>query len=317
MNWRCLIIDPMHASIVQLLETEGIEVTYLPNIKKEAVAEALKEKEVLILRSKTTVDQSLLAHAAQLKFVLRAGAGIEKVDLDYIKSKGIELLNAPEGNRDALGEHAVALLLAVLNNIIKSNQEVNQGIWDREGNRGIELMRKKVGLIGYGHMGFAFASRIKAFGCKIFAYDKYKTGFSDAYVTEAELNTISEECDIVSLHIPLTDETKNFINTDFIRSFKKPFYLINTARGEVLDQQALLEGLQSGKILGAGLDVLNNEKLKTHSEVEKKQLNYLSTHPNVVLTPHVGGWSFESYIRINEVLVKKLKNKIQELKNIS
>lgn len=298
----------MHESIVPLLTELGFDVDYLPKINRDEVLESISVYQGLILRSKLLVDKSILDRAEQLQFIARAGAGLDKIDLDEVSKRGIKLLNAPEGNRDALGEHTLGLLLSLTNNIVKSDREIRRFTWDREGNRGYEIGGKTVGLLGYGNMAQAFAKRLKPFGCEILAYDKYKVNYSDQFVKESSLEEIKERADIFSIHTPLTPETRGLVDHDFLSSFKKPFWLLNTARGEIIPIIDLLNFLNEGKILGASLDVLENEKIRIMSESEKKHYNELFEKHNVILTPHVAGWSFESYRRINDVLVSKIKN---------
>ncbi len=305
---KILIIDDMHESIVPLLTELGFDVDYLPEINRDEVLESISIYQGLILRSKLLVDKAILDRAEQLEFIARAGAGLDKIDLDEVSKRGIKLLNAPEGNRDALGEHTLGLLLSLTNNIVKSDREIRRFTWDREGNRGYEIGGKTVGLLGYGNMAQAFAKRLKPFGCEILAYDKYKVNYSDQFVKESSLEEIKERADIFSIHTPLTPETRGLVDHDFLSSFKKPFWLLNTARGEIIPIIDLLNFLNEGKILGASLDVLENEKIRKMSESEKKHYNELFEKHNVILTPHVAGWSFESYRRINDVLVSKIKN---------
>ncbi|MBD8490327.1 phosphoglycerate dehydrogenase [Echinicola sp. CAU 1574] len=306
---KILIIDEMHPSITPLLMEAGFEVNYRPEINRKEILEVVGEYEGLIIRSKTPMDEPLLKEANKLRFIARAGAGLDKIDLDYIAENNIELFHAPEGNRDAVGEHAVAMLLSLFNNLHKSDSEVRKGIWDREGNRGEELQGKTVGVFGYGNMGQAFARRLKGFGVKVLAYDKYREGYGDENANEASFETIQEQADILSIHVPLTDETRNFFTTKVLRGFKKPFYLINTARGEVISLDTLNETLSDGVLKGALLDVLENEKLHTLSSAQKMSFDRLVQRDNVMFSPHIAGWTFQSYEKINQVLVAKIKGK--------
>lgn len=306
MEKKCLIIDDMHESIVPLLAEIGFEATYAPGITREEILAQIGDYEGVLVRSKTTIDKEFVDHAQKLKFIGRAGAGLDKIDVEYVESKGIEILNAPEGNRDALAEHAVGMLLNLLNKINAADQEVRKWIWDREGNRGVELSDKTVGIIGYGYMGQAFVQRLRAFDCRILVYDKFKKGFGTKTVEEANLDKIFQKADILSLHVPLTPETKGWINKDFIQNFRKDIYVLNTARGEILPLSDLLELLDSGKVLGAALDVLEKEKFDQLSQEERARFENLFKRKNVLLSPHVAGWTFASYKRINEVLVSKI-----------
>jgi D-3-phosphoglycerate dehydrogenase len=253
------------------------------------------------------MDRPLLERAKRLKFIGRAGAGLEKIDLDYLAQRSIQLFHAAEGNRDAVGEQAVGMLLALLNHSIRSDQEVRKGIWKREENRGEELGGKTVGIIGYGNMGSAFAKKLLGFGVKVLAYDKYKSGFGDHFVEEVGLEKLQAQSDIVSLHVPLTPETKNWLTLDVLRGFRKPFYLINTARGEIIGFDALNKALDEGILIGAVLDVLENEKFQTFSPEQKLSFERLAARENVIFSPHIAGWTLQSYRRINEVLVDKIQ----------
>ncbi|PWL29014.1 NAD(P)-dependent oxidoreductase [uncultured Roseivirga sp.] len=306
MNKKCLIIDDMHESIVSLLAEIGIEATYAPGMTRAEILNTVGDYEGILVRSKTTIDKEFIDHAQKLEFIGRAGAGLDKIDVEYVESKNIEILNAPEGNRDALAEHAVGLLLSMLNNINAADQQVRNWIWDREGNRGVELSDKTVGIVGYGYMGQAFVQRLRAFDCRILVYDKYKKGFGTKKVEEVSLEKLFSKTDILSLHVPLTPETRSWINKDFIQQFRKDIHVLNTARGEILPIKDLLELLDDGKVLGAALDVLEKEKFNQLSNEEKTRFEDLFSRKNVVLSPHVAGWTFASYKRINEVLVSKI-----------
>ncbi|GGF20288.1 NAD(P)-dependent oxidoreductase [Echinicola rosea] len=301
-----LIIDEMHASITPLLEAKGFKVNYSPKITREEIEEIIGDYEGLIIRSKTPMDKALMEKAKKLKFIGRAGAGLDKIDLDYIREHGIRLFHAPEGNRDAVAEHAVAMLLMLFNNLQNADREVRQGIWDREGNRGEELQGKTVGVFGYGNMGKAFARRLSGFGVEVLAYDKYLENYSDEYATEATFEDIQQKADVLSIHVPLTSETRDFFTVEVLDDFSKPFYLINTARGEVVSLESLNEALEKRILKGALLDVLENEKLQSLTPLQKRSFDKLVMRTDVVFTPHIAGWTFQSYKKINEVLVKKI-----------
>ena len=303
---KCLIVDEMHESIQDLLSQIGMASVYAPNASREEILDQIGDFEGLLIRSKTTVDKELIDRARHLEFIGRAGAGLDKIDVDYVESKGIEILNAPEGNRDALAEHAVGMLLSLLNNINSADAEVRNWIWDREGNRGVELSDKTVGIIGYGYMGQAFVQRLRAFDCRVLVYDKYRKGFGTKNVEEVSLEKMFAKADILSLHVPLTEETRGWVNADFFNQFRKDIFLLNTARGEIVPTKDLLQLLDSGKILGAALDVLEKEKFGQLTVDQKTMFENLFTRKNVVLSPHVAGWTFASFKRINEVLVGKI-----------
>lgn len=304
---KVLIIDEMHLSILDLLEKEGFQVTYAPKITRAEILDQVSEYEGLIIRSKTPMDRELLEKATRLKFIGRAGAGLDQIDLDYLADRGVKLFHAAKGNRDAVAEHAIGGLLALFNHIPKADQEVRKGIWDREGNRGHELMGKTVGIFGYGNMGSAFAKRLKGFGVQILAYDKYKVDFGTETVQEVMWEKVKAEADILSIHVPLTSETRNFFTLEELRGFAKPFWLINTARGEVINFATLNEAFDQGILRGVVLDVLENEKFQRFSPEQKAEFERLAQRENVIFSPHVAGWTFESYVKINEVLVKQIK----------
>jgi D-3-phosphoglycerate dehydrogenase len=228
--------------------------------------------------------------------------------LDYLAQRNIQLFHAAEGNRDAVGEQAIGMLLALFNHSIRADQEVRKGIWNREENRGEELGGKTVGIIGFGNMGSAFAEKLRGFGVKVLTYDKYKSGFGDDFVSEASFAKIQAEADVVSLHVPLTSETKNWFTIEILRQFQKPIYLINTARGEIIGFDALNQALDEGILRGAVLDVLENEKFQTFSPEQKHEFERLAARENVIFSPHIAGWTHQSYRRINEVLVDKIRS---------
>lgn len=304
---RVLIADEMHPSLFAMLDNLEIAYDYLPKIKRPEIIAQIADYEVLIIRSKTAVDQEVLAAATRLRVIGRAGAGLDLIDVDEAAKRNIKVFAANEGNRDTVAEHVVGMLLTLLHKIHWADAQVRKGIWLREENRGVELGGKTVGLIGYGHNGQATARRLSGFGVRVLAYDKYRADYADAYAQEATLSTILAEADVLSLHVPLTDETYRWVNTALIEQFTKPFYFINAARGEIAVLADVLAALQQGKLLGACLDVLENEKLNQLNAEQQATFEALCQLPNVVLTPHVAGWSHESYVRINEVVVKQLK----------
>jgi D-3-phosphoglycerate dehydrogenase len=305
---KILIADSMHSSLFNMLEEKGWEYAYHPEYRREDIKAALPGYDGLIIRSKTFVDKEMLTDAKNLKFIARAGAGLDLIDLDVAKALNIEVFHAGTGNRDAVAEHALGMLLGLFNNILKADREVRNGTWDREGNRGVELMNKTVGLIGYGNNGTATAKRLSGFGCRVLAYDKYRDHYGNEFAQESSVEQIMAEADILSLHIPLTEISRYWIDEKFIEQFSKPFYLVNLSRGEIVKLEAVVAGLQSGKILGACLDVLENEKIAKLTPSQQASFDYLRTSDKVVLTPHIGGWTHESYVRINQVLVEQISN---------
>ena len=305
----CLIVDEMHPSLQPLLLGIGIETDYQPGLTAAEIPAALAARpyEGLMVRSKLRVTAELLAHGPLLRYVARAGAGVDNIDVAAMAAAGVTLLNAPEGNRDAVGEFAVGLLLALLRNIARADHEVRQGQWRREANRGEEIGGKTIGLLGYGHMGRAFARRLGAFGCTVLAHDADPAVPADDYATLVSLRELQARADVLSLHIPYSAANHHFVNEALLAGFAKPIWLLNTARGEVLHHAALVAGLRAGTVRGAALDVLDNEKLSALTAAQQVVFDFLKTAPNVVLTPHVGGWTHESYARINEVLVEKIR----------
>ena len=303
----CLIIDPVHDSLFAMLEEIGWKSDYQPLITRDRIHEIHNQYQGLIVRSNTFIDHGLLGDHPTIRFVGRAGAGMDILDQVYLNAKGIHVLHASEGNRDAVGEFTVGVLLSLLRNIPKADREVRESRWGREGNRGEEIMGKTVGIIGYGNMGQAFARRLGGFECTVLAYDKYKAGFSDRFCKEATLEQLREESDIVSLHIPLTTETRSLVSQEYLSAFRKPIILINTARGEILSLPHLVEALDAGTVRGAALDVLENEKLEKLSEHQLLTFNLLCKRTNVIFTPHIAGWTFDSHVKINVALTQKIK----------
>lgn len=304
MSKKILIVDDLHPIFKEQAEALGYEVHDRPDITGAETLAAVKDYDGIAVRTKFRIDKEIFDAAPKLKFVARAGAGLDNIDIDIAKEKGIALLAANEGNMDAVGEHAVGLLLALMNNFRKADVEIRNGIWDREGNRGYELKGKTVGIIGYGFMGQSFARKLSGFGVNVIAYDKYKTGFSDEFAREVSMEEIVKHSDVLSLHIPLTKETKQMVDDEYFFHFKKPIFFINTARGEIVNVKAVLNNITNGKILGAGLDVLEAEKFPTLAEQD--WYDALKINEKLILTPHVAGWTFDSYRKISEVLADKL-----------
>ena len=301
---KILIVDDLHPIFKTKAIALGYEVHDRPQISREETMAIVADYTGIAVRTKFRIDQALMDAAPSLKFVARAGAGLDNIDQAYALTKNIALINAPEGNRDAVGEHATGLLLALMNKFQMAGAKIRQGIWDREGSRGWELKGKTVGIIGYGFMGQSFARKLAGFEVNVIAYDKYKTGFSDAYAREVSMEEIVKHSDVLSLHVPLTTETRQLVDEEYLFHFKKPIFFINTARGEVVNTRAVLSAIKAQRILGAGLDVLEIEKfpaLGTQDWYEE-----LIATDNVILTPHVGGWTLDSYRKISEVLAEKL-----------
>lgn len=304
---RVLIIDEMHPSIFPMLERIGVQADYRPTIKPIDVCEALAGFDGLIVRSKMRITAETIRFADNLKFVARAGAGVDNIDAAALDKRGIALLAANEGNRQAVGEFTLGLLLSLTRNIARGDREVRNKVWLREENRGEEIGGKTIGIFGYGNMGQSFARLLQTFGCRVLAYDRFAPEKVTVPAEQVPMEVIQAEADVVSLHIPYIPENYNFADEAFFSGFKKPIWFLNTSRGEVVDQDALVAHLKKGTIKGAALDVLENEKLNTLTEKQLASYNYLINAQNVVLTPHIGGWTHESYVKINEVLVQKIE----------
>jgi D-3-phosphoglycerate dehydrogenase len=306
---QVIFIDSVHPVLEQKLEQAGMVCLQHTKTNFETLQTILPEAYGIVIRSRFTIDSDFLKFCPNLKFIARSGSGLENIDTKACKDLGIRVYNSPEGNRNAVAEHALGMLLSLLHKIQKADKEVRQGEWNRESNRGEELDGKTVGIIGYGNNGAAFAKKLRGFEVRVLAYDKYKSGFGDHFVQECTLNAILEQADVISFHIPQNKETRSFLNKEFVASMQKPFYLLNLSRGKIVDTAALVEGLQKGKIKGAGLDVLEFESKSFESFFEQElpgSFSYLINSENVVLTPHVGGWTSESYVKLSSVLADKI-----------
>lgn len=303
---RVLITDAVHESLIDGLVQLNYSVNYQPEISEVEVVKIIHDFEGLIVNSKVYVGSGLIDKAGKIKFVCRLGSGLEVIDTELCSKRGIAVFNSPEGNRNAVAEHALGMLLSLMNHICTSGAQVKNQEWKREQNRGTELSGKTIAFIAFGNTAQAFAKLLKGFDVRMLAYDKYlqKSDFSD--VELCSLDKIFSEADVVSLHLPLTNETEYMIGRRFLEKFRKPIWLINTSRGKVLRTSDLLECLNSQKIEAAGLDVLENEKLDTYSEAEKKIFSELASRSNVLITPHIAGWTHESKRKIAEVLLQKI-----------
>ena len=307
---KILHIDSNHPSLWEQLERAGFQNETDFNSTKQEVEIKIENYHGIVIRSRFKIDKTFLDKATNLKFIARVGAGLESIDCDYAIANGIHLIAAPEGNANAVGEHALGMLLALFNNLNIANNEIKSGQWKREANRGHELEGKTVGIIGYGNMGKSFAKKLSGFDVKVLCYD-ILPNVGDANATQVTLDELQEHSDVLSLHTPWTPETDKMVNKDFISTFKKPFWLINTARGNSVVTDDLVEALQSGKIKGAGLDVLEYEKLsfETLFEGEKpKTFEYLLQAENILLTPHIAGWTFESHQKLAQTIADKIKS---------
>ena len=306
---KVLHLDSNHDILAEKLEQAGFENHYDYTSSKEDIMKVIDNYEGLIVRSRFPIDQEFLQAASNLKFIGRVGAGLENIDLETAKDQGIVCYNAPEGNRNAVGEHALGMLLSLFNHLNRADKEVRSGLWQREENRGVELEGKTVGLIGYGNMGKAFAKKLSGFDCKVICYD-IKKAVGDMYCGQVSLEELQKQADVVSLHIPQTPDTIKMIDQAFIGAFRKPFYLVNTARGKSVVTIDLVEALKNGKILGAGLDVLEYEKGSFESLFRASEIptafKELLSMDNVILSPHVAGWTVESKYKLAEVIANKI-----------
>ena len=294
---RVLIIDEVHPSLAKELRTLGLDVDEKPFLSASEVD--IQGYQGLVLRSKLPLTAEFIS-TGSLEFIARAGAGLDLIDLEYCEANGIAVFSANEGNRDAVGEHVIGQLLSIARKINTADSEVRAGNWNREGNRGWELQGKSIGIIGYGNMGQSLAKKLQGFDMQIMAYDKY------APATHS-LEDIFEQADILSLHVPLTGETRDMVNQEFISKFKKPFILMNSSRGAICSLDAILAGLQSGQLIGLALDVLPNEQVARWSDAEKGRFRAISAFPQTIFSPHVAGWTRESYWKINDALIEKIK----------
>jgi D-3-phosphoglycerate dehydrogenase len=306
---RVLVTDKAHPILEEKLREAGFACDVKPNLTYDELLSEVNNYDALVVRSKVNIDKNFISQARTIKCIGRVGAGMETIDVDYAEQNGIVCLNSPEGNRDAVGEHTIGLLLALVNKMATANVEIRNGLWKREENRGIEIKGRTVGIIGFGNMGSSFAKRLQGFECDIISYDKYKTGYAPSYVEEIGLEELYSRADIVSFHIPLTDETHYMANESFFNSFAKPIYVLNTARGAVVKTVDLVEALKSGKVKGAALDVIEYEDMtKDGLDIESltDDFRYLLSASNVLLTPHVGGWTVESKYKLAAVLADKI-----------
>lgn len=305
---KILFIDTAHPVLKTLLDDAGHECVPGFNLSRTEILDVIHEYDGVIIRSRIKLDKEFLEKATKLKFIGRVGAGMESIDVKYAESKGIACINSPDGNKDAVGEHAIGMLLALFNNLNRADLEVKEGKWIREANRGVELSGKTVGLIGHGMMGSAFAKKLSGFDCNVIAYDKYLHDFSDRYVKDVSMEVIFNETDIISLHVPLSHETEFMVNDAFINSFRKNIYIINTARGKCLKTDDLVKNLKSGKVLGACLDTIEYEdtSFEAVSGFKEHLKDLLKFSDKLIFSPHIAGWTNESKEKLAKVLAKKI-----------
>lgn len=299
-----LIVDDIHPILLEKLDRAGITYNYQPDFSRTEAESAVKDYTGLVIRSKFQVDETFIDLAPHLRFIARPGAGMDNIDEEYATSKGIRLFSANDGNKDAVGEHLIGMLLSLMNNLNRGHREICSGQWRREENRGYELKGRTVALIGYGHNGQAMAKKLSGFEVNVIAYDKYKTGFSDTYAKEASMEEVVRQADVLSFHIPLTRETKGMVDDEYLFHFRKPIFFLMGARGAIAHIPSVLKYMDEGKILGAAFDVLPVEKFPALSETD--WYTDLTSRDNVLLSPHVAGWTFDSYYKLSDIIAEKI-----------
>jgi D-3-phosphoglycerate dehydrogenase / 2-oxoglutarate reductase len=309
MKQKVIFIDTVHPLIRERLEEAGYHCDWHPGKGYDHYLSIIGEYTGIIIRSGIPLDRTILERAEHLRFIARLGSGMDNIDIPFAASRGIHCLNSPEGNRDAVGEHATGMLLALLHQLVVADREVRSGIWRREENRGTEIKGKTVAIIGFGNTGSAFAQRLRGFECRIIAFDKYKIGFGNEWVDEVQMDEVYSDADILSLHVPLTKETRYLANKEYFSRFPKPIILINTSRGPVVNTHDLTMAMEQGIVSGAALDVIEYEETSfemLQADQLPEPFRYLTSSDRVILSPHIAGWTHESKIKLAEVLVEKV-----------